>query len=314
MKRRGLWCGLVVAAAVVGAAPAVSQDVSLRLPPPPTAQAITGAYRLQWEDLAPGAVEDRMVSFAWYYATKADGSDRKRIVTSLRDDFANFRANWTCPGPFPFDWSLTKREIGTVLKADKGASPLYSNNAIPANSVVSLKVRPLLGASTWGVTLRVQKLDTGLEFRHDGNKLRIFEAGEQIDAFIVGLPPGWYWYEIGLQNKKGRDVEIRVRIFDEDRTRLVASRCLTHKLKVVDLKKPGGIALSGPANFAELYVDPWASRYADDSDNALTWDTTAVPDGQYFVIAEVADGKAPPRIVASPFRVEVRNRDQAAGN
>ena len=313
MKRRGLWCGLAVAMAAAAAVPAISQDVALRLPTPSTSQAVTGAYRLQWEDLAPGAVEDRMVSFAWYYATRADGADRMRIVTNQYDNFATFRSRWNCPGPFPFAWALVQRDKGTVLKAEKDATPLFSNDAILANSVVSLKVRSAIGPPTWGVQLRVQKAGS-LEFRNDGNRFKILEAGQQIDAFNVGLPPGWYWYEIGLRNKKGQDVEIRVRIFDEDRTKLMANRCFTHKLAVPQLKQPGMMALTGPANFAELYVDPWAARYADDADNALTWDTSGVKDGDYFVIAEVADGKAPPRIVASNFRVEVRNRDQAAGN
>ncbi|MCC2672659.1 MAG: hypothetical protein K0Q72_5131, partial [Armatimonadetes bacterium] len=231
MMRRGLWCGLLVAAVAGGAGPVLGQDMALRIPPPPTVQSLTGAFRVQWQDLPPGAVEQRLMSFAWYYATKADGSDKVRVTTSVRDDFSNFRANWTCPGPFPFDWSLGKHpKKGTWLNGAKGASPLFSNNAIAANSVVSVKVRPALGKQEWGVDLRVQKANQGIQFRADGIRMRILESDNFLDGFNVPTAPAWYWYEFGLQNKKGNDVEIRVRVFNEERTALLASYCKTHRL------------------------------------------------------------------------------------
>ena len=43
---------------------------------------------------------------------------------------------------------------------------------------------------------------------------------------------------------------------------------------------------------AVLYVDPWEARWADDTHNEFRWDTSQVPDGDYYVLAELSDAVA----------------------
>jgi hypothetical protein len=73
------------------------------------------------------------------------------------------------------------------------------------------------------------------------------------------------------------------------------------------------VYLTGPAHYAEVYVDPWEARWLDDRKNQFVWNTESVPDGDYYLIAELSDGRKAPERIVSDFQVQVRNRAQAAG-
>ncbi|MGV3721162.1 MAG: hypothetical protein ACO1SX_09660 [Actinomycetota bacterium] len=316
MKKIGLWCGAAALALGLSNLPALAQlDGRPRFGVPESVEAVNGAYDLHWEDFPPGSVNPRVVSFTWFYAKSPVDPDRQRIITLKRDDFSNFRDNWRTPGPFGFDWGIkTNRNKRRFLQSPTQlqASALVSNGHIPADSVVGILVRPK-EKPQWNIELRVQKPGVSLEFRQDGNKLRISEGSVVIaDNIPIALPGGakWTWYEIGLQTRLGKDVEIRVRVFNEERTELLGQYKRAWRLENPLLRRDGGISLSGPADFAELYVDPWSARWADDNRNTLRWDTSHVPNGDYVLIAEVCDGNKVPRQIATDFRVRVRNQDR----
>lgn len=318
MRCRSLWSALVVSVLAVGALPAVAQLSLVSLPPPASLQASTGTFTVPWEGPPPDGVDQHYVSVAWYYSPKPDGSDRKRITTYLYDDFLNYKVNWQAAGAFAFDWDIKKKDGHRFLSGPANATPLIYPQEIPVDSVVALKVRPQGSKNSWGMQLRVQpRTGASLELQNDGNRLKILESGNQLVSLSTpGIRPlkDWYWYEIGLKSRKGQDVEIRIRIYNEDRTAMLFSHCDSYKLSTRQLCKPGGIGLSGPAWFEELYVDPWNARWAADAKNSLKWDTTLVPNGDYYLIAEVSDGRAIPQLKATTYRIEVRNRDQAAAN
>lgn len=317
MKKIGLWCGAAALAVGLASLPALAQrDGRPHFPIPDNLEAPNGSYDLHWEDFPPGAVNPRLVSFTWFYAKAPAGAERKRITTGLKDDFRDFRAKWQTPGPFGFDWVVKSRMNRRFLHApdQPQASSLVSNAPIPMDSVVGLLVRPR-DRPQWSIELRVQKPGVSLKFRHDGDKLTILESETEIIRDIpIDLPGGakWAWYEIGLQTRPGRDVEIRVRVFNEERTELLGQYRKTHRLENLLLRREGGITLTGPADFAELYVDPWAARWAEDNSNTLRWNTSAVESGDYVLIAEVCDGSRVPRQIATDFRIGVRNRNREA--
>lgn len=312
MKCRSLWSALAVSVLAAGALPALAQLSLVSLPPPPSLQATTGSFTLPWEGPPADGVDNRYLSVAWYYSTKPDGSDKTRITTFLHDDFQNFRNNWQANGPFAFDWTLKKdRERNKrYLSAPSMAAPLIYPQEIPLDSVVALKVRPMGAKNSWGIQLRVQPRGA-LELQNEGNRLNISESGNQIVSLALpGIRPQreWFWYEIGLKSRRGQDVEIRIRIYNEERTAMLFSHVMSCKLQSPQLCKPGGIGLTGPASFEELFVDPWSARWASDAKNSLKWDTTDVPNGDYYLIAEVSDGKTIPQLKATNYRIEVRNR------
>lgn len=316
MKKIGLWCGAAALMFGLLGLPALAQlDGRPRFGMPDQVEAVNGAYDLHWEDFPPGAVNPRIVSFTWFYAKSPVDPERKRITTLHRDDFLNFRDHWRTPGPFGFDWDVKTNRSNRRFLQSPGqvqASALVSNSAIPADSVVGILVRPK-DKPQWSIELRAQKPGVSLEFRQDGNKLKISECGSVIaDDIHVAVPGGgkWAWYEIGLQTRLGKDVEIRVRVFNEERTELLGQFRHTWRLANPALRREGGISLSGPADFAELYIDPWSARWADDNRNTLRWDTSHVPNGDYVLIAEVCDGNKIPRQIATDFRIRVRNRDR----
>jgi len=316
MRCRSLWSALVVSVLAVGALPALAQISLVKLPPPPNVQATTGSFTVPWEGPPADGVDQRYLSVAWFYSTKPDGSDKNRITTYLYDNFVNYKVTWQAAG-FAFDWDLKdlrKRNGHRFLAGPAGASPLVYSQELPLDSVVGLKVRPAIGKNSWGLQLRVQpQTGASLLFQNDGNRLNISEGGNQLVALTVpGITPGerkWYWYEIGLKARKSKDVEIRIRIYNEERTKMLFSHCNSYKLMTPALCKAGGIALMGPADFEELYVDPWSARWGSDAQNTVKWDTTQVENGDYYLIAEVSDGRDIPQLKATSYRIEVRNRN-----
>lgn len=318
MRCRSLWSALAVSVLTVGALPALAQISLIKLPPPPNIQATTGSFTVPWEGPPADGVDQRYISVAWYYATKPDGSEKKRITTYHYDNFVNYKTTWQVAGAFAFDWDLkdlrSKKDGHRFLTGPAEAAPLVYTQELPLDSVVGLKVRPKPGKNSWGLKLRVQPQNgASLDFQNDGNRLNISEGGNQIVSLnIPGITTGakqWYWYEIGLKARKSKDVEIRIRVYNEERSTMLFSHCNTYKLFTPQVCKPGGLALLGPADFEELYVDPWSARWASDAQNSVKWVTTDVDNGDYYLIAEVSDGKPIPQMKATSYRIEVRNRE-----
>lgn len=316
---------LLFAASAVGlilsASPARSQLGSFDFPAPPSTRAVGGSYLVRWEDRFVGGLDPGcLYSITWYYSTTRSAEDRKRMTAVFRDDFSSgFRANWSPQGQFIFDWDV-QQERGTdrrYLVAPKLAGPALSKDGFHPNVVLSALVRPIGINPEFGMALRVQPNGRGVELQNAGGALRVSQSGK---PFFKGqrpltkiLPREWYWYEIGILNKgRSKDIEVRVRVLDERREKVLAELGPLVDKPLPGLHRAGLIQLLGPAHFSEIYVDPWAARWVDDGDNQFLWNTELVPDGDYYLVAEVQDGKAPPRLFVSDYQVQVRNANQAA--
>lgn len=303
------------------AAPVRAQLSTFDFPAPASTRAVGGNYVVRWDDRFVGGLDPGcLYSITWYYATSKTGEDRKRITAEFRDDFTNgFRANWSPQGQFLFDWDV-RQERGSdrrFLVAPKLAGPALSKDVFAPDIVLSVLARPMGINPEFGVALRVQPNGRAIEMINSGGFLRVMQSGK---PFLRGqrtlnqiLPSNWYWFEIGVQNRaRGKDIEVRVRVYDEKRERVLAELGPLVDRALPGLDKAGLIQLLGPAHFAEIYVDPWAARWADDSRNQFIWNTELVADGDYYLVAEVADAKNPPRLVVSDYQVQVRNANQAA--
>lgn len=321
--RQMLWkCSLGVVAALAFCAPAHAQLSSFELPTPPSTRAVGGQYVVRWEDKTVTPLYSCLYSITWYYSASRTGEDRKRITTVFRDDFeTGLRANWVPQGQFLFDWEV-KQERGTdrrYLVAPKLAGPAISRDVVPVDSVVSALAQPLGIKADFSIGLGIQANGRGYELQNTGDMIRVVQGGRVLagaERRALGLnPTQWYWYEIGLRRKPNRTVEIRVRVFDEKREKVVLQFDPIYDRLPVWMDKGGLLQLQGPAKFAEIYVDPWSSRWADDRKNEVIWNTDLVPNGDYYLIAEVHDGKSAPQLIASSYQVQVRNGvSAAAGN
>jgi hypothetical protein len=299
------------------ARPARSQG-AFRFQPPVSTRAVGGSYTVRWTDDDNG-IADGCRSITWYYSPRSDGSDRKRMTTRYRDDFTGYMARWKPEGAFNFDWKLRRDgERGHVLYSRGESGPLYSREATDENVVVSTLVRPRNLKNDVCIGFRLGANGTGYEVRSEGNVLRVLQEGEPLPGAMRRVfeitPRKWYWYEVGLRSRRGKEVEIRVRIYDETRRVLACIPGIEDRPRNKALLRRGILALCGAADFAELYVDPWEARWADDTQNEFRWDTSQVPDGDYYVLAELSDAKGPAEVVVSPFQVEVRNRADGFGN
>ncbi len=316
MKQLG-WCALMAAICTVSFCPsASSQGIPISFRPPSATQAVDGMYLVQWDDVGEQDPAVAPVSIAWYYSLRPDGSDKRRLTTLLREDFSGgYLMRWQPNGPFQLDWSV-KREIGgadsfSFLRGGREAGPILLKDTLPRDVVISVRVRPTGVKNEFGISLRPQGDDRGFDLRNSGLEVSLHEQGKELQSQPLGeasFPRRWYWYEISCRNQQ-RAVEIRVRVYDEKRQRLLASFQPVWRRPAADtLLRAGGLALWGPADFAEVYVDPWQARWVDGRKNQLMWDTSGISDGSYYLIAETDDGRGKTRQYVSPYRVEVRHR------
>jgi hypothetical protein len=322
LNRVGVGIALAVLSIGISQNRASAQAADLRIEQPANLRAIGGSYTIKWEDddktrlFAGNGLE----SITWYYSSQPNGADRVRMSSYFFEDFGGpaLFARWAAQGGLNLDW-LVKKDRRRYLSGNRNAAPIALKQLIDRDVVVSVLVRPTGIQNQFGIGLRWQPNGKGYEIRNVNNSLEVGEAGLPPviqERLLQVIPRNWYWYEIGMRTKgqPARSVDVRVRVFDENRQKLLLDTGFQDRPKDLSLLRPGVLALWGPADFAEIYVDPWNARWVDASQNEFRWDTSAVPDGDYFLVAEVQDGRNRPRVVASSFQVQVRNQAQAAAN
>lgn len=278
----------------------------LRIDPPTDG---TDIYTLCWRDLGAVGLYDGVKSLTWYYSTRRDGSDRKRLTTTFRDEFGpDFARRWRNEGATNLDW-IVRRDGRQFLSVPGGALPsrTISREPLIRDAVVSALVRPRDLKSGFSLALRMGQNGGGYLLTTGEKGVRFTDGAREIENRSTAKinPNTWYWYEVGLKTRKD-EVVIRVRVFDETRTRLLVKFDDYDRPQNKALLSLGGIALSGPADFAEVYADPWEACWLDACANQLSWDTGNVPTGDYYIIAEVADGLKPPYRAVSSFQVKIR--------
>jgi hypothetical protein len=231
------------------------------------------------------------------------------------DDFSNgFARNWRAQGKFGYQWTVKEdpKEHRYYLPGPRNADPVLSIDNPPGNCVVSVLLRPN-SKGTFGIGLRVPGNGKGIELRNNGESVRVYVPGRDeplIDEPLPNsTPKAWYWHDLGVRTiRRGPDIEIRLRVYDQSRETLLASGAdYVNTLKYPAIPKNGVISLFGPADFAEVYADPWSVRWTDPGGNVLIWDTSQVPDGKYYLFAEAIDDTGKVSLVRSDYQVEVRN-------
>lgn len=317
---------LGIAAFLAGACaalPVFGQAGDFRILPPDVPRVVDGACTLRWSD--PNPFEEGCTSITWYYSRDSGGRTRKRVASLFRDDFSrNFRANWRLAGPFQADWAIRQdAEHGRYLAGRRGAGACTSWAEAEGNIAVSVLARPQGPRNEFGIGIRTQQDGSGYYVLNDGANLRLVRRTEQNDEPLdrdrpvplgeAAAPGNWYWYEVSLCTMpRVKAVELRVRVFDEKHERVLVD-CRPYRTRCAGDRacEAGAITLLPPADFAEIYVDPWQARWADRGDGEFRWDTRDVEEGKYWLIAELADGKTR-RPVVSQFMMEVANPRRAA--
>ena len=140
------------------------------------------------------------------------------------------------------------------------------------NSVISVLVRPRGIRNSFSLGARIQQQNgRGWEVRNQNGNIQILQAGQLLAQRSASnlIGNNWYLYELSLLcTRKKSDVEVRLRVFDEKRERTLVSMCgIRVRPTDASLTRAGHVSLSGPADFAEMYVDPWNSRWVDDETN-----------------------------------------------
>ncbi|MFN3652881.1 MAG: hypothetical protein ACK47B_25160 [Armatimonadota bacterium] len=303
--------------------PVFSQVSRFDLQEPLSRLIIGGSVQLQWSADTPAVTDSTdCAAVTWFYTPRPeDPRSLKRITTQFREDFSRgLGIEWDRIPPFGFDWNADFEEAENryfLRSSQKDAGPVVSQVELDQNSVLSVMVRPTTVSPQFAIGMRVQPNLNGYFIRQDGNSAKLMSGGRVLKEIRLTdiRRKRWYYYELGLRSWKRKDVEIRARILDEERRVLACFPPVWERPQDGKLLGPGAIALYPKADFAEVYVDPWDSRWISSNPNKANkfrWSTSNVADGEYHVVAEITETRRPPRMVVSPFKLEIRNLGRAA--
>jgi hypothetical protein len=323
MRSRALWWVATLLLGLVLAAPhALAQRFDFDfLQPQGDPHSDRGVYRVQWRDAYPqGIFNGCLYSITWYYATRPDGADRKRMVTNLRDNFSSFHQTWQPLGaPAAWEMATDPTDGRRYLRApDALAGPAVSTNAVPGSAVLSTLVRPRGIQPELSLGLRVgPRGRPEIEVRHIQGSIQVVRGNDILATKLCPeiKPNAWYWYEFGVKVRNNGDMEARLRVYDEKHQKILLDfeRIRPTGPRRVRLGPAGELmSISGPADFAEIYVDSWQARWGDAWPDHCEWDVSQVPDGSYYLIAEISDGKKTNFTRTSTFQVQVANQNRVA--
>src|SRR5437016_2896542 len=99
--------GTLVALIFASALPARAQEMCpFRFVTPLSLRASSGGYPVRWNDQSIVDIDQGcLASITWYYAAKADGSDRKRVTSQVAEDFrSDMRTRWQPLGQPAPEW------------------------------------------------------------------------------------------------------------------------------------------------------------------------------------------------------------------
>jgi hypothetical protein len=237
------------------------------------------------------------------------------MVSVFCDRFSGpLGTRWVSMNPFRQDWEIQRdggnRFAPLVLRSRPTGDPLISVENFPHKDVVvSARLRPRQGARHFGIAMRAAwdepacyTLRGSAELFNPENPTFIAQKP------VAGLDPRrWYWYELGVKNRKN-GVLVRARIWDGEHEQL---------LNALQLEDPPGqpgcpngrrIGLLPGADYSEIYVDPWEARWLGAPGAQFEWDTRDVPAGKYYIMAVVDTGPTrPPSQAVSEFAVTVQH-------
>jgi len=288
-------------------------DISRPMQAGPVDRQATIAY-VKRED--PGERDHGVASITWYYASRPDGSDRRRVVTYFYDRFdSDFSDRWIPVNAVRTDWNVQReaagRTIRRILHGRTDGEPLVSLDHFTDSFVVSAKLRPRAGARDFGVAARAKCDGPGCyALRGAAELINPMAAGPCAVKSVRDVDANrWYWYELGVKNRnRNGEVAVRARIWDGNHERVLQTLGFTDKVSQAACPQGQRIALLGGADYSEIYVDPWEARWLGQHGH-FDWDTRNVPNGDYFLIADVdADpGSGPQRERRTDFKISVRH-------
>lgn len=248
---------------------------------------------IAWKSkVRPDALDVQFGTLTWFYATDPQGADRKRMVSNFHLRFDDrFGDHWIPVNALRTDWAIEPdpaRVLRNVLRGRTNGDPLVSVEQWEDPFVVSVKLRPRPGASDFGVGVRASRNRGSLYALRGTAELFNPEVPQPLkEAALPAVDQEkWYWYEIGVTTQK-QDVVVRGRIWDgEHRQALIPTLCYREVAGMGNCPDGKRIALLGGADFSEIYVDPWQARWpGGQAKPSFEWDTSTVPDGDYYVIA-----------------------------
>ena len=297
-----------------GSAHAQVQKPALEILPPDQPEA-AGSVTVRWRDMYDrGDViitgKQTPPSVTWYYSKSAQGTDRTRIRTLMADTFGQGMLNWDPVGLVGNDWLVSRERSVNFIRGQKRAVPLVLPREWKADLVITARVRARTPERDFGVGLRYQENHVSYVLRGTGELCKLPNSVLKPcgDARKDLLPNQWYWYELAVRTVNKTEVDLRAQVLDDSRQKVLAYHAWRERPSK-DLLSGGVVAIFGAADFAEVYVDPWAARWLDDRANEFQWDTRDVPEGEYFILGEVVDADGKLSTAVSKFKVKVAQRD-----
>jgi hypothetical protein len=259
-----------------------------------------GQITVTWTDSNSG---DAIIT--WYYAEDAKGKNRQRVVTLFHDDFEDGATDRWQPR-VNSRWRIVrdlKNPKNLVVHCETSNEYLGTTRRDFGDVVVSARIF----GSNGGMAVRYSPEGEPPSYRlRDNLRLWKRDGNTGISAGSYPAQSEWVTYEIAARNLPDGSVALEGWVVS-------ANGELLARISGVDQgqngrpknTEPAGIALHD-SYFDDVYVDPITARFVQDSENRFVWDTSRVPNGRYYLIAELRDGKKTSTAV-STHPVEIRH-------
>lgn len=241
-------------------------------------------FTVTWTDSDSG---DAIIR--WFYAEDVKGKNRQRMVTLFHDDFEDgatkrwqprVNSHWRIVGDL-------KNPKNLVVHCETSNEYLGTTRRDFGDVVVSAR---MFGANG-GIAVRYSPEGEPPSYRLRGN-LRLWKRPGNTGIATTNYPAesDWRTYEVGARNLSDGSVSLDGWVFSAGGKLLARATGIDSGQNGEPKNiKPAGIALHDDY-FDDVYVDPVSARFVKDKENRFAWNTSRVPDGQYYLLAEVWDG------------------------
>ena len=248
---------------------------------------VDNEFVIKWSDNDSG---DGIIT--WFYTEDAKGKNPKRITTLFHDDFENgATGNWE---PRPNSRWIIARDPDNpenlIVKCQTGNEYLGTVRKDFSDVVVSARV--WTPESAIAVRYSPEGETSSYRLRRMNQKLYIWKRPGNMGISELDYPntEKWVTYELAVHNLENGSIALEGWIISEKGELLMRITGVDEgQNQSPKNAKPAGIALHS-GDFDDVYVDPISARFIRDKTNSLIWDTSNVPNGLYYIMAEIREG------------------------
>ncbi len=268
-------------------------------------------FIIKWSDNDSG---DAIIT--WFYTESAKGKNPKRIATLFHDDFENGATESWEPRPNS-RWVITRdpdNPDNLIVSCQTANEYLGTVKRDFSDVVVSARTR----TTESGIAVRYspEGETSSYRLRCMNQKIYLWKRPGNTGISELDFPreAKWITYELAVYNLENGSPALEGWVISENGDLLLRIKGVDEGQNQMPKNiEPAGIALHS-GDFDDVYVDPISARFIKDKKNSLRWDTSNVPDGTYYIMAEIREGDKKWTVFSKyPIKIQHSKKKQEIG-